>query len=106
MGAHNTDHENNKIKQDHWKDLIWLLLAEGRTSAARSPMANLHLHRSVQYLSLKISFNLQHCFCFCVSSRVCFVATTLPIPEKNGLINFEGCKVFNSVYFLLQFNQD
>lgn len=31
MGAHNTDHENNKIKQEHWKDLISLWFAEGRT---------------------------------------------------------------------------
>ena len=32
MGAYNTDHENNKIMQEHWRDLISSGAAEDRIS--------------------------------------------------------------------------
>lgn len=59
MGAHDTDHENNKIKQEHCKDLISLGLDQYCKLMGEKPGST----RECSIITRKNVFNLQQHDC-------------------------------------------
>lgn len=77
MGAHNTDHENNKIKQEHRKDLISLRLDQysklmGEKPASRQECSTIIIRKNV--------FNLQHHSCLGVILSDLFLQRCVSLP--------------------------
>lgn len=77
MGAHNTDHENNKIKQEHCKDLISLGLDQYSKLMGEKPASR----QECSIIIRKIVLNLQHHSCLCVILSYLFLQRCVSLPS-------------------------